>query len=50
MLHKHNKLNRHSLHNNVDVNTYHNILNVLNLQIFIVFYITKYDMLNNMIE
>ena len=50
MLHKYNKLNCHYFHNNVDVNTYHNILYVLNLQIFIVVYITKDDMLNNMIE
>lgn len=50
MLHKYNKLNHHSIHNNVDVNTYHSILYLLNLQIFIVVYITKDDTLNNMIE
>ena len=41
MLHKYNKLICHSIHNKVDVNTYHNILYVLNLQIFIIVYITK---------
>ena len=47
MLHKYN---HHSIYNNVDVNTYHSILYLLNLQIFIVVYITKDDTLNNMIE
>ena len=48
MLHKYNKLNHHSVHNNVDVSTYHIIFYVLNLQIFIVVYITKDDRLKEM--